>query len=118
MSNIEHLFENCLHSLWNDESKEEWLELEKRLGNSEGVSEEILDAIYTSAIYVVYTLMIPKDFFNYDDCIKCPLRKERCELCKTDCSDNCPYHWVKEHEEYENKLAKLRANTFDRGQLG
>lgn len=101
MSNIEHLFENCLHSLWNNESKEEWLEWEKKRHNSDGVSEETLDAIYTSAIYVVYTLMIPRDFDNYDNCVECFLRRAQCELCEDDCSDDCPYWWAMSKEKFE-----------------
>ena len=103
MSNIEHLFENCLHSLWNNESEKEWLEQEEKRGNSEGVSKEVLDAIYTSAIYVAYTLMIPRDYYNYNNCVECFLRRAQCELCENDCSDHCQYHWVKAKEDCEKK---------------
>ena len=61
MSNTEHLFENALHCLWDGDNKEKWREWNDRLHNTEGVSEETIDAIYEAALYVVYTLMIPKN---------------------------------------------------------
>ena len=74
MSNTEHLFENALHSLWNNESKEEWLEWEKKRHNSDEVSEETIDAIWEAAVYIVYTLMIPRNIedilYVYDDLIE------------------------------------------------
>jgi len=74
MSNTEHLFENALHCLWRNESKEEWREWEDKRHNTDYVSEETIDAIWEAAVYVVYTLMIPKNIIDilwaYDDLIE------------------------------------------------
>jgi len=74
MSNTEHLFENALHSLWRNESKEEWRKWEDKRHNTDYVSEETIDAIWEAAVYVVYTLFIPKNIsdilYAYDDLIE------------------------------------------------
>ena len=55
MSNIEHLFENALVALKNHYDFEEWLRIEKDRHNTDGVSEEVIEAIWELAIYTKYT---------------------------------------------------------------
>ena len=62
MSNTEHLFETALYTLWRSGTEEEWREQNDRLHNTEGVSEETIDALWEAALYIVYTQMIPKDW--------------------------------------------------------
>lgn len=55
MSNEEHLFENALVALENDYYFGEWKRIEKDRHNTDGVSEEVLEAIWKLAIYTKYT---------------------------------------------------------------
>jgi len=55
MSNEEHLFENAIVALENNESYDKWLETETRYYNTLGVSEEVIEVIWHLAIYTVYT---------------------------------------------------------------
>jgi len=55
MSNVEHLFENALVALENDYYFGEWKRIETDRHNTDGVSEEVLEAIWELAIYTKYT---------------------------------------------------------------
>lgn len=55
MSNVEHLFENALLALENDYYFGEWKRIETDRHNTDGVSEEVIEAIWKSAIYTKYT---------------------------------------------------------------
>lgn len=55
MSNIEHLFENALLALENDYYFGEWKRIETDRHNTDGVSEEVIEAIWQLAIYTKYT---------------------------------------------------------------
>lgn len=55
MSNVEHLFENALLALENDYYFGEWKRIEKDRHNTDGVSEEVIEAIWELAIYTKYT---------------------------------------------------------------
>ena len=55
MSNIEHLFENALLALENDYYFGEWKRIETDRHNTDGVSEEVIEAIWELAIYTKYT---------------------------------------------------------------
>ena len=55
MSNVEHLFENALLALENDYYFGEWKRIETDRHNTDGVSEEVLEAIWELAIYTKYT---------------------------------------------------------------
>ena len=55
MSNVEHLFENALLALENDYYFGEWKRIEKDRYNTDGVSEEVIEAIWKLAIYTKYT---------------------------------------------------------------
>ena len=55
MSNVEHLFENALVALENDYYFGEWKRIEKDRHNPDGVSEEVIEAIWELAIYTKYT---------------------------------------------------------------
>jgi len=57
MSNVEHLFENAL-ALFESKplaSFEEWVNIEEKRGNTDGVSKETLEALWEAAIYTKYT---------------------------------------------------------------
>lgn len=55
MSNVEHLFENALLALENDYYFGEWKGIETDRHNTDGVSEEVIEAIWILAIYTKYT---------------------------------------------------------------
>ncbi len=55
MSNVEHLFENALLALENDYYFGEWKRIETDRHNTDGVSEEVIEAIWELAIYTKYT---------------------------------------------------------------
>ena len=55
MSNVEHLFENALVALENDYDFGEWKRTQTDIHNADGVSEEVLEAIWELAIYTKYT---------------------------------------------------------------
>ena len=55
MSNVEHLFENALVALENDYYFGEWKRIEKDRHNTDGVSNEVIEAIWELAIYTKYT---------------------------------------------------------------
>lgn len=55
MSNVEHLFENALLALENDYYFGEWKSIEKDRHNTDGISEEVIEAIWELAIYTKYT---------------------------------------------------------------
>lgn len=69
MSNIEHLFENAIVALENDYHFGEWKRIEKDRHNTDGVSEEVIEAIWELAIYTKYTYepslnAIPVEWIN------------------------------------------------------
>ena len=55
MSNVEHLFENALVALENDYNFGEWKRTETDIHNTDGVSNEVIEAIWELAIYTKYT---------------------------------------------------------------
>lgn len=64
MSNLEHLIENAIYDVGNKITYEQWVEDEKRRGNSDGVSSHDLKLIWTCAEYVIFSLFTTRGNFH------------------------------------------------------